>query len=126
MKDKKYFKILKNYQIVLWPIFSWDKEGITFYFPFFWFFRVFPYSKVYSCSSCIGYIEIRKRIKEKLSLNKQIVRNQAKCKLCGDLIESKHVHDFVECSCGEIFVDGGGDYFRRGWKTSQDNFIPIR
>jgi hypothetical protein len=45
-----------------------------------------------------------------------IIRNSAKCKLCGDEIISKHRHDFVECSCGEIFVDGGTDYIRRGAK----------
>lgn len=43
-----------------------------------------------------------------------IVRNSAKCKLCGDEIESTYRHDFVSCSCGEIFVDGGKNYLRRG------------
>jgi len=42
-----------------------------------------------------------------------IVRNLVRCKKCGDIIESKHVHDFVECSCGAIAVDGGHDYLRR-------------
>ena len=42
--------------------------------------------------------------------------NKAQCKLCGDIIESKHTHDFVRCSCGEIFVDGGKEYLRRGAK----------
>jgi hypothetical protein len=37
-----------------------------------------------------------------------------KCKLCGDIIESKHRHDFVMCSCESCFVDGGKDYFRWG------------
>ena len=40
--------------------------------------------------------------------------NQARCKRCGDLIESKYRHDFVSCKCGAIFVDGGNDYCRRG------------
>jgi len=43
-----------------------------------------------------------------------IIRNRAKCKLCGDVIESKHRHDWVKCKCGEIFTDGGHDYFHRG------------
>jgi hypothetical protein len=47
----------------------------------------------------------------------RILRNAAKCRLCGDVIESKHVHDFVRCKCGEIFVDGGREYIRRGAKT---------
>ena len=40
-------------------------------------------------------------------------RNIAKCRLCGDVIESKHVHDYVTCKCGEISVDGGHDYCKR-------------
>ncbi len=52
----------------------------------------------------------------------KILRNSAKCKKCGDEIESKYRHDFVRCSCGEIFVDGGKDYFRRG-AVDLDNII---
>ena len=44
----------------------------------------------------------------------KLIRNRAKCKKCGDIIESKFRHDFVECSCGCIFVDGGLDYMRFG------------
>jgi hypothetical protein len=44
----------------------------------------------------------------------KIIRNSAKCRKCGDEIESKHRHDFVSCKCGAIFTDGGKDYFRRG------------
>ena len=40
-------------------------------------------------------------------------RNRARCKKCGDIIESKHRHDFVTCTCGAISVDGGYDYIRR-------------
>ena len=43
-------------------------------------------------------------------------RNAARCKCCGDVIESRHVHDFVSCKCGAIFVDGGLEYLRRGAK----------
>lgn len=43
-----------------------------------------------------------------------ILKNKAQCKLCDDVIESKYRHDFVSCKCGEIFVDGGKDYLRRG------------
>ena len=42
-----------------------------------------------------------------------IIINKAKCKLCGDIVESKYRHDYVKCSCGEISVDGGKDYLRR-------------
>jgi hypothetical protein len=42
--------------------------------------------------------------------------NKAQCRVCGDIIESKHRHDFVACKCDEIFVDGGKEYLRRGAK----------
>jgi hypothetical protein len=44
-----------------------------------------------------------------------IIKNAAKCLKCGETIESKHRHDFVSCSCGNLFVDGGKDYIRRGF-----------
>mgnify|MGYP000724009172 CR=1 FL=1 len=43
-----------------------------------------------------------------------IISNRARCKLCEDVIESVHRHDFRYCRCGEIFVDGGKEYLRRG------------
>jgi hypothetical protein len=43
-----------------------------------------------------------------------ILKNAAECRKCGSVIESKHVHDFVSCVCGAIFVDGGRQYLRRG------------
>ena len=46
----------------------------------------------------------------------KIIRNAAQCRKCGDVIESKHRHDFKWCSCHSIFVDGGTDYIRRGGK----------
>lgn len=52
------------------------------------------------------------------------MRNRAKCKLCSDIIESFHRHDFVHCSCGEISVDGGNDYFRCGAKNWK-NFLRL-
>lgn len=35
------------------------------------------------------------------------MRNRAKCKLCGDIIESFHPTDLVLCKCGEIQVEAG-------------------
>lgn len=49
-----------------------------------------------------------------------IIRNMARCKSCGDTIESKHRHDWVSCSCGKIFVDGGKEYLRRGFDSYDD------
>lgn len=44
----------------------------------------------------------------------KIICNKAKCKKCGDIIESKHIHNYVRCSCGSISVDGGRAYLKRG------------
>lgn len=46
----------------------------------------------------------------------KIIKNSIQCNLCGDIIESKSVHDYVECSCGACYVDGGHDYQRIGFK----------
>lgn len=35
------------------------------------------------------------------------MRNRAKCKLCGSVVESFLREDYVICKCGEIYVDGG-------------------
>ena len=44
---------------------------------------------------------------------RKISKNIIRCKICGDIIESKSRHDFVTCSCGACAVDGGLDYLRR-------------
>lgn len=42
-----------------------------------------------------------------------ILVNKAKCKLCGDIVESTHTHDFKWCSCKSMAVDGGKRYLKR-------------
>ena len=42
-----------------------------------------------------------------------IIINKIKCKKCGEIIESRHRHDFKFCKCGAVAVDGGKDYLRR-------------
>lgn len=37
----------------------------------------------------------------------RIIRNAIRCEKCGDIIESKTIHDFKCCSCGACAVDGG-------------------
>jgi len=41
--------------------------------------------------------------------------NKAKCAKCGTIIESKSVHDFQQCKCGAVFIDGGDEYQRCGF-----------
>lgn len=52
------------------------------------------------------------------------MRNRAKCKLCGDILESFHRHDYISCVCGEIAIDGGLDYFKASAKD-WNNFLRI-
>lgn len=44
---------------------------------------------------------------------KRIIRNAARCKLCGDILESKRVHGLVECGRGAIAIEGGRRRLRR-------------
>lgn len=46
-------------------------------------------------------------------VEKRLVRNAARCRKCGDVIESVHRHDFRWCSCRSVAVDGGLDYAKR-------------
>lgn len=39
-----------------------------------------------------------------------------RCKKCGDILQSKHRHDFKMCKCKSYFIDGGDDYCRVGGK----------
>lgn len=36
--------------------------------------------------------------------------------LCGDIIESKSVHNLVSCKCESCHIDGGNNYLRFGGK----------
>lgn len=51
-----------------------------------------------------------------------IIRNSAFCKVCGIEVESRSVHDFRSCECGNVFVDGGAEYLRHGW-TSREDYV---
>lgn len=45
---------------------------------------------------------------------KKIIKNMAKCRVCGTTVESVSRHHLCFCDCGKIFVDGGQEYLRRG------------
>ena len=45
-------------------------------------------------------------------MTKKLIKNQWKCLYCGDVIESKHQHDFTTCQCGKSSCDGGTSYIR--------------
>jgi Zn finger protein HypA/HybF involved in hydrogenase expression len=50
----------------------------------------------------------------------KIIENKIKCKKCGDIIESKTIHDFKRCKCGAVAVDGGHSYLRREADSKED------
>jgi len=53
-------------------------------------------------------------------MDKPKYKNKVKCLFCGDIIESKFRHDFQECKCGKIFVDGGNSYQRIGYPANKN------
>lgn len=53
----------------------------------------------------------------------KILRNSIQCKYCGEIIESKTVHDFVTCSCGKCSVDGGKEYLR--WSAEKGSYVDL-
>lgn len=61
------------------------------------------------------------------------MRNRAKCKLCGSVIESFHRYDYVTCKCEEISISGGNyalECSAKDWANffridDLDNVIPV-
>lgn len=50
------------------------------------------------------------------SPNPQPGPNAARCLDCEELLYSQTRHDFKTCKCGNLLVDGGSAYIRRGFK----------
>lgn len=48
-----------------------------------------------------------------------------KCLICGDIIESKNVHDLVSCKCESCYIDGGNNYSHIGAKDF-DKIVEIK
>ena len=48
----------------------------------------------------------------------KIISNKIQCKHCGEIIESKHIHEFVICKCETCSVDGGHYHLSRSYKNS--------
>lgn len=42
-----------------------------------------------------------------------ILRNEAMCLICNEVLVSKHKHDCRRCTCGNLLIDGGKSYLRR-------------
>ena len=54
------------------------------------------------------------------------IKAEIACSNCGEIITSKHRHDFVVCACNSIFIDGGFDYCRYGCDIRQAKIIFIK
>lgn len=48
-----------------------------------------------------------------------------KCLICGDIIESKTLHELVSCKCDACYIDGGNDYSHIGAKDF-DKVVEIK
>lgn len=46
-----------------------------------------------------------------------------RCLMCGEVLYSLYRHDFRRCKCETVFVDGGFDYLRIGYKNPSDYVI---
>ena len=57
--------------------------------------------------------------------NRKVRKNCIKCNDCGDIITSENRHDFKECKCGKVAVDGGKDYLRRCFKDSLNDYTDL-
>jgi hypothetical protein len=53
-----------------------------------------------------------------------MMRNRAKCKLCGDILESFVDGDLVQCNCREIAIDGGLQFLKT-WAKDYANFLRV-
>ncbi len=56
---------------------------------------------------------------------RKIIRNAIRCNHCGDVIESTYRHNYVQCSCGKVAVDGGTDYLRRSYSGNPDDYTDL-
>lgn len=61
-----------------------------------------------------------KQERERLGIG-DIYSNVATCLICNETIRSKNRHDYRKCKCGNLSVDGGSWYLRRGIRK-KDSF----
>lgn len=52
--------------------------------------------------------------------SRKILTNSVRCNHCNSAITSTHRHDWQQCKCGKVFVDGGREYLRRGFATDPE------
>jgi hypothetical protein len=52
--------------------------------------------------------------------------NAARCLDCGVVLYSRFRHDYKECACPNLMVDGGSAYIRRGWRKGESSIEEIK
>ncbi len=52
------------------------------------------------------------------------MRNRAKCKKCGTILESLNANDWIYCDCNEIGISGGKDNYRC-FASDFSNFLRV-
>lgn len=54
-----------------------------------------------------------------------IILNRIQCSACNDIITSHHQHDYKQCYCHTVSVDGGRTYLKRSYKClNSDGSLP--
>jgi hypothetical protein len=66
----------------------------------------------YTSSGVTTYNSIFNRLPSAPSIYPTIIYRSVKCLSCGDVLVSRHRHDFSTCECESITVDGGFDYLK--------------
>lgn len=56
---------------------------------------------------------------------KKLKVNKIRCKICREILESKSLHDFVQCSGNHCSIDGGFAYAKRGWDPKLGKYEDI-
>jgi hypothetical protein len=46
-------------------------------------------------------------------------KNRAKCLNCDDIVESKNLDDWIECSCGSLKIRGGSSFLERSCQPNK-------
>lgn len=47
------------------------------------------------------------------------ILNRVRCKKCDSIIESRTTHDYRQCACRSISVDGGREYQKVSWPDGE-------
>ncbi|RZI52303.1 hypothetical protein EW027_05230 [Aeribacillus pallidus] len=53
-------------------------------------------------------------------MKRKLKRNRIRCKHCRDIIESKIIHNFQECKCKAVSIDGVLDYPKRIFSSNSE------